>query len=654
MSSPTIFGGNNTSTLLQNQLLMASGQLIQNDGAKNYITYNNFQNGLTTGWSLFNTSLTSGLPTGSISAGAASLALTASATSTLADTYSLTLTAAGATTAGQGFISDTFTLNDADMAQALTWAFSYRATSGTSNVNWSGILGSQTFGVYLYDVTNSAWVQPSGFLGMNTGTGANSVTGTFQSNALVSGNTYRLAVISLQASAGACTLVFDRFFLGPQTRPIGFVGTDAGAQPVTITGSWSANTTYTAKGWRVGDRQYLDITIATTGTPTTAALTVNLPNSIDTTKLTSTSGNRWLGTGLIVAGGGTVQTLCDITYGSATTVGIRTASTSTTGGWVSVTQAVPAAFANGDVVQLWLSYPVVGWSSNVQMSSDTASQVVSSRMTGSSTSIPNGGTYTIVGFTTTDFDTTGSLTTGASAKYTAPVSGIYQVAGYTQWGASGPSTGLTAMAIFKNGVQYSEICILNGALGGFTSLQGADSIKLVAGDYIDIRLKQAGSGAVSLSGATGAALSVERVSGPSVIAASDTVAAFYSGTCTGTLNGSYNLATFPTKQLDTTSSYSAGTYTVPISGVYSINATAQLNGTYVLNQNANIQISVNGAALAAADPSAGGAVSKLNPLVVVGAYRLKAGDLVTFECLTQGTGPSFGSGCRMSIARIGN
>ena len=80
---------------------------------------------------------------------------------------------------------------------------------------------------------------------------------------------------------------------------------------------------------------------------------------------------------------------------------------------------------------------------------------------------------------TRDYDTHGCVTTGASWKFTAPVSGTYLVTV-----SCSNATGTSSVSIYKNGVIYTSLLFhtnISYVMGG------ADTIRLNAGDYIDIR-----------------------------------------------------------------------------------------------------------------------------------------------------------------------
>lgn len=135
----------------------------------------------------------------------------------------------------------------------------------------------------------------------------------------------------------------------------------------TITGSWVANTTYTCKWSRRKNRAYFDINVATSGTPTSATLTVNLPITIDTSKMTSLTSNFSIlsnSRGSVIDGSTGVYPI-DVLYVSTTSVSpVIMGTASTYGGATLVTQAVPIAFGSTDSVNLKFDVPVVGWIEN--------------------------------------------------------------------------------------------------------------------------------------------------------------------------------------------------------------------------------------------------------------------------------------------------
>ena len=116
-------------------------------------------------------------------------------------------------------------------------------------------------------------------------------------------------------------------------------------------------------------------------------------------------------------------------------------------------------------------------------------------------------TTTIVNFGTKDFDSHNAVTTGASWKFTAPISGVYEVSA----GLLLPSGGGWVVSeeadleLFKNGSFYSRLAgvYMQTTHSTLVSLYGSPRlVRLLAGEYVDVRVYQ-NSGA-SLSIHTGA------------------------------------------------------------------------------------------------------------------------------------------------------
>lgn len=587
MGSPTIFSGRYTKLLTSKGILNSDGSINQFDGSKNYIPYGQFEQNVTTGWSLFNTTLTSGLPTGTLGAGAASLALTTTSTNPLSGSYSLQVAAGTAWTAGQGVISNAFTVDRADLGKVLTFSISYEATVGGSVANWSGILGSQTLAVYLYDVTASAWVQPAGFLGMNQNSGAGRVTGTFQTS-VTSGQQYQLAIVALQATASPVTITLDQISCGPLTAPLGAAVTDFVDKGTTTVG---AVTTAPTKGTvaidkvlmrRVGDcaaliYEYFQTAAGSAGSGT---YLFSLPAgmSFDTTKIATVStsaGNRNAGTLIGYGSSG-----ADVTVGYSANLNVYAinstqfiavvTSAQQTAGTVDPGVDEPIGSANFNfgysqyAIKLYITAPIAGWSSNVQVSSDTDTRVVAmSAEILPSTTITAG---TDLVFNTKTIDTHGAYN-ASTGVYTVPVSGVYDVS-LVMYNTSAQC----ALYVKKNGSAIDG-SIQNALItSASTSNYGAGSrlVSCNAGDTLSVASNQS----VTAANVGGNVLQIKRLSGPSVIAATESVNARYTDVSGQAIGTSAAVFKFGTKDFDSHLAYSSSTglYTCPVSGKYKVDA----------------------------------------------------------------------------------
>lgn len=138
-----------------------------------------------------------------------------------------------------------------------------------------------------------------------------------------------------------------------------------------------------------------------------------------------------------------------------------------------------------------------------------------------------------------------------------------------------------------------------------------------------------------------------------------TVAARYNGSTSapGT-TGSPNTITYANKDFDSHSGYSAGTYTVPVSGKYHV--TASLNqsaSTTANNQSTILLVSKNGTSVAGAEAAFVGAGSVVSS-TVADVVSCAAGDTIVVKAGNQGTTPSTVNGNTffnyLSICRMSN
>jgi hypothetical protein len=130
----------------------------------------------------------------------------------------------------------------------------------------------------------------------------------------------------------------------------------------TPTGTWSTNTTYTGFYKRVGEEMELDITVSTSGAPTSATLNVNLPSgfTVDTSKLsnTNTVGGYTLGSATVLDSG-TGSFIAMPKYKSTTALEMNVVTGS--GTEVLVNATTPMTFASGDTVHILARVPITEW-----------------------------------------------------------------------------------------------------------------------------------------------------------------------------------------------------------------------------------------------------------------------------------------------------
>jgi hypothetical protein len=648
MGSPTIFSGRYTKLLTNQGILNSNGSVNNYDGNKNYIPYAQFEQNVTTGWSLFNTTLTSGLPTGSVTGGAASITTFATTgTNPLAGTYSLQIAGSAAISAGQGFISSAFTVDRCDYGKVLTFKFCYEAVTNPTNANWSGVLGSQSFAIYIYDVTASAWVQPTGFLGMNQSLNAGQVTGTFQSS-VVSGQQYQIAVICLQATAGAMTINFDSISVSPQVNPIGTVSTTSAQYVPTIAGVTISSPI--ANYWRFGDRLFVSgSNTLTAAAATTFSITLPAGLTIDYAKLSGVNNTYKVGELINVSSGATFASTGGgpfILFVDGTTSNQVFFAEATSGSTLvkSTGSANLGATAN---ISYEFSVPISGWSSNVQMSNDTDTKVVSLEVGGAAASatannpiiFPTIGKDTNAGY---------NATTG---QYTASITGFYQVNAFIDASTVALNSRAYVSVAGNTAAGYNRPLIGQNYLIN-SPIAGGGLVFVNAGQTIDVRCDNA-TGALSAS----STMSIYRLSGPSVIAANETVAAsYYSSAATSSISTTLP-CNFDAKEFDLNNAVTTGSawkFTAPISGTY------QFSGTiYIGITSSQFQLYKNGTVykqLMFYGSVAGGNTGQFSSLV-----RLSAGDYIDVrpsgaQTLQGGTlsGTTGNTPSNISILRVGN
>lgn len=124
-------------------------------------------------------------------------------------------------------------------------------------------------------------------------------------------------------------------------------------------------------------------------------------------------------------------------------------------------------------------------------------------------------TNEVVDFEDKLWDSHGAVTVGASWKFTAPVSGTYSVAAGANYTAASfaASTQLKLM-LYKNGAEDSRLDGLSPSATASVqvTLSGSTNVKLLAGDYIDVRTSHGEAAARALhSTATLNSISIDRV-----------------------------------------------------------------------------------------------------------------------------------------------
>lgn len=597
-------------------------------GLKNYITYPDAESG-TTGWAAYADA--AGVRPVDGTGGSPSSTWTTSTSTPLAGSNDYRWTKSANNRQGEG-VSYAFSIDKQDQGKPLQIEFNWKLVSGT----WAGSVAPATDSdmiVYIYDVTNTTMIEPQGRLLEQAVTGQfYRYRGTFQTS--INSTSYRLIFHTASTSASAYTLGFDEFRVGPQVVSNGAVKTDPLSYSVSFnTTAFDSPTNKVAYWQRDGGDLIVYGSCSPGGSVSNAPWSISLPSglSIDTTKL-SIPANALDAAGTIV--GDWSHTSSGSSGRLVTAPGTSTvlvyAAPNFSGSNTNLPQSASGLIGNSGTFSFSFRVPILGWSSNVQMSSDSDTRVMASRMYYAG---GNGGTSVTAGdpmpFEATEYDTHGANTLGASAKFTAQTSGFYLIDVRIQESANN-----VEFFIYKGGVSFRKLgqAEASGAFGV------SDIIYLKAGEYIDIRCASTitiyGTGHAVVSNTS---MSLHRLSGPSQVAANETIAATAYGTATGGSGAGVTIV-FPTESFDTHGAYNpaTGEFTAPTSGYYKVNVN--------INASASVSIysyvdGVQGAVLGYL--ASNGSVS--------GTVRLNAGQVLTIR--PDGSLGAFGPANSLSIDR---
>ncbi len=482
-------------------------------------------------------------------------------------------------------------------AKRLQFSISYRATTNPSNGNFSGT-SANSFGVALYDVTNSAWITDcSGHFNVDQSSGVGISTGTCQTS--LTGTSYRLVWYNATASAGAITMTLDSFAYGPQSKTPAIKATFPAVvafdnfNPSDLVGTNTNAGTGTLRTNAVEG-----LTITTNGTATTIASATSL-----------TSGTIQLNFG--VPGWYEVETSGSVTYANATTSSVMTVTYGGTAtNYANKSPFNPFVLGEGtqdgggsdrffvnvtaaaQTLTVRLQYLAVGGGSTPQRvahgqiavkrvvdpSGKNEGRIVAANASGTTTGGSGAASIIIMG--TAADDTHGAYST-STGRYTAPVSGWYRATAYLNGSNS------VVIAIYVNGVSSKNIFNTASGIGS-----GSGVVKVNAGDIIDLRT----SASIGAWGA-GSTMTFEQITGPGTGSRDEAVYARYNGTTGTTVGTSAAAIVFNSKDYDSHNAYNSttGIFTCPLSRKYRVSGSSQITLNSSVNSGILFLLYKNGA-----------------------------------------------------------
>jgi hypothetical protein len=488
--------------------------------------------------------------------GSPTVTWTRSTTDPLRETASFLFTKDAANRQGEG-VSFDVTLHDADLAKPIGIFFDMTVVSGTYAdgdlvVEWIDDAGGTP-------VPNQP--APTTILSVVSGA-SQSWRGYVQTHP--TSNSGRFCIHVASTSASAYVLKFDNFVVGPTFQSYGAVISDW--QSFTPTGSWTGALAYTGRYRRVGDTAEVQVTIDLSGAPTGTTLTVNMPSGlvIDTTKLSSGAPSTTiapLGYATCVDGDdGNGTVIGYVGYSSTTAVLPVKADDGAAGVTINViTPTSPFTFDSSDYVEMTWTVPIVGWSSNVLVSSDADTRVVAFNANTPAGTVD--GTDQDVTWTTIK-DTHGAF---GGTSFTAPVPGYYFIEASGRVDAVFAAGNFVQLYIVVNGSQV--LPQFDRASGAQTSMQPrVQTVRyLNAGDTVKIQVT---SNSTTPTWNGYGSFSIFRLAGPAQIAASEKIFLHYTGNGNTALTANVTNIDWTSKSVDSHNSWSGTVFTAQRPGFY--------------------------------------------------------------------------------------
>lgn len=555
----------------------------QISGVKNYISNGATESATTTGWATYNDGSSATPVDGT--GGSPTITFSASPSTPLRGVNSFILTKGGSTSRRGEGVSYDFTVDEADKAKPLSISFDYKVFSGTYAD------GDMT--VYIYDVTNSQVIQPSGYSILNM-SGSAVQKAEFQTNS--NSTSYRLIFHIASTSAVDYQMQFDNIVVGPIVTTIGPAVSDWQSYSLTIGAVTTPPTpgtvqNNTARWRRVGDSMEIEYNYNQTGAGSAGSGNYLFPlpsgYSMDANKVYANSNTAYgtqfgLFSGYSSSVASSAPLIGYVTYYNATNLVISA------GNEGNAFTSIGSAYAplSGATVsyRFRATVPISGWSSNSVVSSDTDTRVVAARANTSTSSTTSGAGAADIIYTSKSYDTHGVYNT-STGVYTVAVPGKYEIKAAigTNAATAGSAERQLQIYIIKNGsiVSYKQ-SYSNSTASRQVFTDIVDTIDLVAGDTIKLQWTHNWGVTLTCSGSSSENFfSIDRISGPSQIAASESVVAIYTGSSTSVPNSTETRIVPNTKVKDTHGAMSSGVFTLPAPGTYRVTANVSGAGSQI-------------------------------------------------------------------------
>lgn len=576
MASPLIFNGRRAKMLTQDGILRADGSIIDNNGAPNLIK-NGHAEINATGWTVSKNTVAASRPDSGFVTSGTNITWTRNTTNPIDGQADFLYTKDAADRQGEQAYYG-FTVSKKYRAKVLQIEVDYIVNSGTFSAGSSST--DSDIIVYIYDVTNSTFIEPSSFKFLsNSSTIADKFVANFQTSA--TGSSYRILFHQATTSTSAFAVQFKEIRISPCQYVYGTPISDWISYTPTISNlGTGSSTTNAAKYRRVGDSMETMVTFQKDGSGGSGAsvVTWSFPSglSVDATKLpygSATAKADSIGSAWVVVGGNYSANTYIPLVNTATTFAISEPTTSTqiTGG------VIPA----GTYIIFRATVPIQGWSSSVQQSDGYDGRVIALKVNSGSTTGTLNTSNNIVKFATTTYKDTTASYSASTGLWTCPKSGWYIISGSYEISHT-TASGYIATKIGVDGTIISDDYKYASGVGDSQQSVQSQAIYLTAGQTVGIYSNTNLTTPVFGANQARNWFSVISSANPQTVSATELVSASYNTSASQSISTStVTIVDFGTKLEDSHGAVTTGgswKFVAPVAGEYQVNAGVLIAG----------------------------------------------------------------------------